>query len=158
MPCATAYPAPTESWAVSSALAGSLLPAVASVRWLPYEVASSEPRIAMPSEPPSSSEVSLTAPPTPSSDSGKAPMIASVQGERARPMARPRMTRGATKSPYVEPASTRVSRASAVVPPTMPAVTVSFMPTRGVSQPVRAEPTKTAPASGSIRTPVSRAS
>lgn len=86
----------------------------------------------MPREPPSSSEVSFTAPPTPSSDSGNAPMIASVQGDRASPMATPRTTRGATKSPYEDVESTWVSRARAAVPPTMPAVTVHFMPTRGV--------------------------
>jgi hypothetical protein len=48
-----------------------------------------EPRIAMPSDPPSSSDVSFTAPPTPSCFSGKAPMIASVQGETLSPMATP---------------------------------------------------------------------
>lgn len=36
MSCATAYPAPTESCAVDSALAGSPLPAVASARCEEY--------------------------------------------------------------------------------------------------------------------------
>ena len=132
MPSATAYPAATESCAWLSASAGSLLPAVASDRFDEYEVDSSEPRMAMPIAPPSSCEVSLTALPTPSSSSGNAPMIASVQGESARPIARPSAMRGATKSPYDDDLSTWVSSASAIVPPAMPATIVAFMPMRGV--------------------------
>jgi MFS family permease len=49
---------------------------------------------------------SLTALPTPSSSSGNAPMIASLQGESARPMPSPSARRGATKSPYDDDLST----------------------------------------------------
>ena len=86
----------------------------------------------MPSEPPSSSEVSFTAPPTPSSDSGNAPMMASVQGERARPIARPRMTSGGDEVAVRRRGVDLARSARAAVPATMPAVTVTFMPTRGV--------------------------
>jgi hypothetical protein len=59
-------------------------------------------------------------------------MIASVQGEIARPIASPRMTSGATKSSYDDAESTWVSRASAAVPVAMPARTMGFTPRRGV--------------------------
>ncbi len=52
----------------------------------------------MPSAPPSSSEVSLAPPPTPSSDSGNEPMIVSVAGETLSPMAKPSSSSDGTKS------------------------------------------------------------
>ncbi len=56
----------------------------------------------MPSEPPSSSAVSLAPPPTPSSLSGKEPMMVSVAGDTLSLIARPSSSIGARKSAYVE--------------------------------------------------------
>lgn len=111
----------------------------------------------MPREAPSSSAVSLAPPPTPSSDSGKEPMTVSVAGDTLRPIAKPSSSSGARKSVYVEPDSIRVSSRTPAVPIAMPVPTTRFTPSLGASRPVTADPAKTAPASGSSRTPVSSA-
>lgn len=82
----------------------------------------------------------------------------SVAGETLSPIAKPSIIIGARKSAYVEPLSTWVSRNTPAVPMTMPVTTIAFTPSLGVSFPVTTAPRNTAPASGSSRTPVSRAS
>ena len=84
--------------------------------------------------------------------------MVSVAGETLRPIANPSSSIGVRKSVYDEPLSTIVSRKTPAVPITMPVTTIAFMPSFGVSCPVTAAPRKTAPASGSRRTPVSSAS
>ncbi len=90
--CAATADAPaSESRTAFAAASGS--PATGPAIAAPYEPANRLPSTAMPSAPPTSRVVSLTADPTPNWSGGSEPMIASVAGVMARPMPAAEMNR-----------------------------------------------------------------
>ena len=96
-----------------------------------------EPSTAMPSAPPSSRDVSLTAEPTPARLSGTDDMIAPVAGAAVMPIDPPSTINPARISQYDESGSRSENRMKPTVMPQKPVTTIAFRPNRSPSLALR---------------------
>src|SRR3981189_3367716 len=153
----TLYAAAVERFIVERTSTGNPPPAEGEPMPPAYTDAKTLPTIATPSVPPNSRVLSLTAEPTPALSALSDPMIASVAGAVASPSPPPRSTICTAISRYEVSALVVAAQARPAAKIASPPATTTVVPIRSTTRGPRIDATPMEIATGSSRTPVSKA-